>query len=253
MKKEIIKGHTIEFYDSIDVLPITQFHQFSKYMLLESGIGCDIEAIDTHINRIASFMRTDPKKAARELLNYRRTLFSIANGLDYRHKAFMCLVKTVDGTIWTDFTDGGIDTLYNMITTESERKMVEIESKIHSKIDEELMTYFPEIFDASVEKNYTELLRRRAFLQLAEILDGEDNTEQIQDLTDTMINFYDPKSFEGKENAEVEFDKRFEEMCLIMAKEFGGMIKGYSVMEFYSAQKLLKEQQEQLKKIKHKQ
>lgn len=252
MRTESIKGHEFEFYDSIDVLPICQFHLFSKYALVDSGIGDDFSSVETHINRIASFVNTNPKKAMRELLNYRRCLYSILNEADYRHRAFMCLVKSVDGNDWTDFTDTGIDKLYGMVMTEAEQKMLKLEDEIKRKVDKELAEYFPDIFDSSTDKNYLELLRRRAFLQLSEIIDREDHTAEIKDLTDRIFDYYDPKSFEGKESAEVKFDKDFEQMCLIMAKEFGGRVKDYTVMEFYSAQRLLKEQQDQMKKLKTK-
>lgn len=252
MRTESINGHEFVFYDSIDMLPICQFHLFGKYALVDSGIGSDLGSVDAHIERIASFVHTDPKKAVREILNYRRCLYSILNEADYRHKAFMCLVQYVDGKAWTDFSDAGIDKLYGMVMSASEQKVVAIEDEIKRKIDSELAEYFPETFDSSVDKNYLDLLRRRAFLQLSEIIDREDHTQEIKDLTDRIFNFYDPKNFEGKESAEVKFDKDFEQMCLILAKEFSGKVKDYTVMEFYSAQKLLKDEQEQMKKLKNK-
>lgn len=247
-----INGHKFEFYETIDSLPISQFHLYSKYALVQSGIGDSLADIDTHLNRIMSFLRNDVKKASQEILNLRRNIYAILNEDDFRHKAILCLVKNVDGKKWTEWTDEGINTLYGMILSEPLRKMIEIEDKIKSRLDAELMQYFPEIFASSIEKNYNETLRQRALLQLSEIIDKEDHTEQIQALTDKIFWYYDPKNFEGNKSAEIEFDKQFEEMCLAISREFGGIVKNYTVMEFYSAQNMLIAQQKELKKMQKK-
>lgn len=252
MKTERINGHEFEFYDSIDSLPINQFHLYSKYALVLSGIGDGIEGIDSHINKIASFIKEDPQRAVRELLNYRRNLYSVLMEEDYKHKANLCLVKSVDGEKWTDYTDSGISRLYEMVTDATEREMAEIEASIREKLDNELMTYFPEIFDSSLDKNYTELLRRRAMLQLSEIIDNTDQTEAIRALDSRILSMSESKNFEGKESAEIAFDKQFETMCLVLAKEFGGIVKNYTVMEFYTANRMLKEEQDQMNKMSKK-
>lgn len=252
MKKETLGGHIFEFYDSIDTLPIKQFHLYTKYALVLSGIGDDLSAIDAHISKITSFIQNDQKRAINELLNYRRCLFSIIMEQDYRHKANLCLVKMVDGKKWEDFTDDGINILYEMVTTEEERKVRKIEDELKARLDEELMTYFPEMFATSIEKNQTELLRKRAMLQLAEIIDDVDNSEPIRALDGQIYAMTDTRNFEGKASAEVELDKQFEEMCLVLAKEFGGKVKEYSVMEFYTANKMLNERQKQLSKMRKK-
>ena len=252
MKKETLGGHIFEFYDSIDHLPIRQFHLYTKYALVTSQIGDDFGAIESHITKIASFIQNDPKRALNELLNYRRCLYAVLGEQDYRHKANLCLVKTVDGKKWENFTDDGINRLYKMVTTEEERKVRQIEDELKARLDEELMTYFPDMFSTSVEKNQLELLRKRALLQLAEILEDADNTEAIKAIDGRIYAMTDTKNFEGKTSAEVELDRQFEEMCLVLAKEFGGKVKDYSVMEFYTANKMLAERQKQLSKMRKK-
>lgn len=252
MKKETISGHIFEFHDNISSLPVKQFHLYTKYTLVASGIGDNIDAIDSHISKIVSYIDKDPKRAKNELLNYRRCLFSIITEADYRHKANLCLVKSVDGKNWTDFTEGGIDKLYEMVTTAEERALRVLENELKRKLDDELMTYFPELFASSVEKNQTDLLYHRALLQLAEITDGVDNTEAIRAIDGQIYAMADTPNFEGNASAEIEIDKRFEEMCLVIAKEFGGKVKGYSVMEFYTANKILADRQKQLNKTRKK-
>lgn len=250
MRHEVINGHKFEFYDTIDELPISRFHKYSKYILVESGIGSDIGAIDAHISKILRYMGVDIKKAHQELLNLRQCLYMISTGIDTKYRGFLYLTHKVDGVIWEDFSDSGVDALYEMIIEESVKRMCEVMGEVKSKIDSELSLYFPDLFSSSVEKNYVDLIRRRALLQLAHIIDGADTHEEVERLTNEMVKYHKPKSFEGTESEEIKFDKQFETMCLAMSKEFGGIVKNYSVMEFYSAYESLDRQSKELKKIK---
>lgn len=235
MKTILTNGHKFRFYDDISELPVSQFHRYSKYVLVDSGIGDSIESIDQHITKIAEFMGRDMKKARQELLNLRQCLYLVATEQDLSHKSLMCLVASVDGKKWDDFSDSGIDELYRMANGERECVFIELRKEVCQRIDNDLKTYFPSIFDEAVEKNYLDLLRKRALLQLSHIIEGKDTTEEFEALTSDILRYSHPQSFMGEKNAEVEFDKKFEDMCLAMSEEYGGRVKGYSVMEFYSA------------------
>lgn len=253
MISAILDKHNFEFFDDINELPIKQFHLYSKYVMLESNLGSDIQAFDAHLARAMQFLGRDDKKCQQELLNLRQNYYFILNGTDLINKATMCLVSKVDGKKWEDFSESGIDRLYSLAFNEKVRTFVELKGKLHKRIDEELVKYFPDIFESSVRKNYTDLLRKRALLQLSYIIEGADHTEEINALTNDILRYYEPKNFEGKESEEIKFDKQFEEMCLIIAREYGGNVKDYSVMEFYSAYtRMDKENKEMRKRLKKK-
>lgn len=242
-------GRKVVFYDNVEDLPITQFHRYSKYSLVESGVGDSLADIDRHITRIINFLG-DTKKAYQELLNLRQCLYLIANEQDVHNKATLCLVKSVDGVDWKDFSDSGLDELYKMVEGESQRELNALALEVREKIDENLVQYFPSIFEDATQKNYVDLLRKRAILQLGEIM-GEDNKEKIEDVTKKIYAMQSPKGFTGADSEEIKFDKQFEDMCLIMAKEFGGGIKKYTTMEFYTALERLEKQNKELKKIRN--
>ena len=88
--------------------------------------------------------------------------------------------------------------------------------------------------------------------QIMAIVKGEDNKDKIKDVNQKIFAMQNPKGFIGQESEEVRFDKQFEDMCLLMAKEFGGGIKQYTTMEFYTAFERLTKQYNEVKKFKNK-
>ena len=45
MKTAKVNGHTVEIFDSIDELNIRRFQKYNKYMLIDSGVGSDLQDI----------------------------------------------------------------------------------------------------------------------------------------------------------------------------------------------------------------
>lgn len=246
-----LNGHDVVFYDSVEDLPVVQFHRYSKYILVEGGIGDNINDIDRHISRILQFIRTDIKKATQEILNLRQCLYVVATEQDIHNKATLCLIKSVDGRDWTDFSDNGLDRLYEVVNGASLKELDEIAAKVRDAIDENLLQYFPHVFEDSTQKNYTDLLRQRAMLQITAIVKEEDNSDKVEEVTQKILSMQNPKGFMGADSEEVRFDKQFEDMCLLMAKEFGGGIKKFTTMEFYTAFERLTRQYNEAKKLRN--
>ena len=251
MRKEKINGHDFEFYDSIEDLPISQFHKYSKYILVDSGVGSDILSVTNRLNKVLQLIGIDDRKAYQEVLNLRNSIYMVMNEEDTRNKGFLCMTYKVDGKVWEDFSDNGINELYMMVQSSETVKLVEMFAEMKNKIDGELETYFPELFSDVADKNMQVLAEKRALLQLDSIINDTDNEEKIEKLSKKMSAYYKPKNFgNGEDNAEVVFDKQFESMCLTISKEFGGDVKNYSVMEFYSAYESLERQRKEFEKIK---
>ena len=125
MVESKLNGHDVIFYDSVEDLPIVQFHRYSKCVLIESGIGDTIQDIDIHITRVMNFLG-DTKKAYQELLNLRQCIYMVASEQDIHNKATLCLIKQVDGKDWTDFSDSGLETLYRLVNGASVREIEEL-------------------------------------------------------------------------------------------------------------------------------
>ena len=251
MREVRLNGHRIEVFDDISELSIDRFHQYSRYMLLATGVGDSISDIDKHIEAINALLAIDAAKAKQELLNLRQNLIIVANKRDFRHKAFLFFVISVDGERWTDFSDNGIEKLYKLVNDTPLAEFDMALAGVVGEIDSQLTRYFPEMFDDSKDKNRCDLLRKLAMLKADEILNGSDHTKEIEELSHQIWEKYEPKSYEN-DKAIVDFDRQFENMCLILSKEFQGGVKGYTVMEFYSAYNLLQEREKEFKKLNRK-
>lgn len=112
MKTEKIGRHRIELYDSIDELTTERFFTYNKMLLIDSGIGSDMQAIDDHITRLLRYLKTDKKEeAAQELINMRSSFYFVIENLSPKYLSFAALVYKVDGKLVTDFSDENLTRL----------------------------------------------------------------------------------------------------------------------------------------------
>ena len=100
------------------------------------------------------------------------------------------------------------------------------------------MLYFPAVFNDSSIKEYYDLLKKRTVEVLQNIIDGNPNpdaTEIVEKLTTALITYAHPKLFSGPESVEIQFDRQFENLCLVLSEQLHVKPKEYSVLEFYNA------------------
>jgi hypothetical protein len=101
--------HKIELYGSIKEIPITRYKALQLLLLQDSGIGSDMGAIDHKLERILMFANAGKTDETREeVLNLRYTFHSMLKGLDYKTRAFGCLVSKINGVQQADLTDEGL-------------------------------------------------------------------------------------------------------------------------------------------------
>lgn len=106
MKIERIGKHTIEVYDSIDNLPTERFFIYNRMLLLDSGIGGDMEAVDGHIGKVMGFISRDKKEEAlQELMNMRSSFYFVIENMSPKHLSYCVLIHKIDGKLVTDLSD----------------------------------------------------------------------------------------------------------------------------------------------------
>jgi hypothetical protein len=107
----------IELYSSIKELPITRYKLMQQYLIQDSGIGSSITDIDTHLSKTILLLQNSKlEEAKEELANLRYNFFSILSGLDFKCRAFSCLIKTINGESVSDFSPEGLTKITDKIS-----------------------------------------------------------------------------------------------------------------------------------------
>lgn len=247
-----IGKHTVEMYDAIDELPIVRFHKYQKLLLIDAGVGADIPAFDQRIEKTRRYLmdgKTD--KAQQELENLRQTVFLIQSEINPRHRAFAALVTKIDGRDCNDISDVALADLLDLLKDAPEKELTAQLEAVKKKIDGELRLYFPGLFADSEIKEYYDLLKKRTMAVLANIIAGVKNpdaTPEIEKLTTALITYSNPKTFAGSDGVEIQFDRQFENLCLVLSEQLHVKPKDYSVLEFYNAFDFVKERAKQAEK-----
>lgn len=241
MRTETVGKNKIEIYDSIDELPIRRFHKFNKYMLVDAGIGSDLNDINDHIFKTIRYVdKGDKENAKRQLDNLRQSLYMVSQETNIKHLSFMVLIKSINGKEVHDLSDDNMKRLLKFFENESKSFLDKLIEFVKKKIDEELNLYFPGHFDDASVKEYYDKIKQRVLLQLDTILRGNDNEDKIERIEDFLLSLAKPKVFSGKESAEIQYDKQFEEMCLFLKHELSIEPEEMTVLQFYNSFEYLK-------------
>ena len=239
MVKTKIGTHTVEYYDTIDELPMVRFHKYQKYLLVDAGVGADIASFDRRIEKARRFiMASKGDKAQQELENLRQCVFLLQNELTPKHLAFAVLVTRIDGQECNDLSDEALRGVLDKLAETPYSKLTAHLEAVKKKIDDELVLYFPTLFDNSSVKEYFDLLRQRTLAVLKGIAEGEvdpEGTEEAERLTTALVTYSNPQTFSGSGGVEVQFDRNFENLCLALSEQLNVRPKEYTVLEFYNA------------------
>ena len=238
MRTVNLKGHHVLLYTSIEELPVVRFHKYNKCLLLDAGIGSDLTALDGHIERVVQFIKQNKREeAGTELENLRQNVFMMMQEMSPRMMAFACLVKEIDGKDADDMSDDGLQRIVGMLSDVPVGEMTAQMDAVKKKIDDELTVCYPSIFDDSSSKEYYDILKERTKVMLDSILEGEtdDKKRNIEELTTKLVTFSKPQKYVGTESMEIAYDRRFDDMCIVIGRELNMEAKRMTVMEYYNA------------------
>lgn len=243
MKTVIIKNHKIKLYDSIDELPIVNFQKYNKCVLIDSGLGSDVDSIDDHIVNIAKYVNSgDKAKALQELQNMRQSMHMIVSKVSPEYMAFAALIHSIDGEEQKDLSDSRLQELIDELNDIPHGTLVDILAGLKKKLSTELEIYFPNEFDNAKEKETYSKLKTRTLLQLQEIIEDVDNSSAIAELDEFFFSLHKPKNFNGKESEEIKHDKQFESACMVISQKANMNGKKMTVLEFYNTLMNISEQ-----------
>lgn len=235
MKTVFIKGKKIQLYDSIDEMPIVNFQKYNKCVLIDSGLGSDIDSIDNHIVDIAKYVKNgDTKNALQELQNMRQTMHMIVSGVSPKNLAFAALIYSIDGVEQKNLSDEHLQEIINELNELPFGLFIDLIEKLKKKLSTELELYFPSEFDSAKEKEAYSKLKSRTLLQLKELIDDNDYAKNIAEIDKFLFSLHRPKSFIGKDSDEIRYDKQFESACMMISQKTGLNAKQMTVLEFYN-------------------
>lgn len=248
MREIHIGGRRIEVYEDIEQLPIERFHKYNKLMLVDSGIGSDLADFDRHLERAMRYVGRNAKAAEQELRNLRQCVWFIQENISPRHMAFAALVKSIDGEERDDISDEALKKTMEMLGKATKGEVEAALDAAKKKIDSALRLYFPGIFESAEAKEWSDLLKRRTMLVLKGITEGKEESEKVDELTGRLMTFHDPQDFSGPEGVEVQQDKSFESMCLLLSQELHVTSKELSVLAYYNAYEYIRKLDKERKK-----
>lgn len=236
------KGENIEFYSSASELPIDRYTAFQKYLVLESGIGSTPQAIANRYLKIKALIEEGKyKDALIENENAYKAVISATEGVQYGSMAFACLVARIGSYCADDLTEDGL-----LRVTELLEKSGVLQSEISNsveeskkKIDEELKSYFPDLFDEVDSLSYYSDLKKYIIAIGDTYSSLEPSPEKIEDLKHQSNQFIigsGVKNFnqDDPENILIDMDKRFHSLCSDMEADGSSNPYKYTVIQFYN-------------------
>ena len=235
-----VNKHTVEIYDSIDELPIQRFQKYNKFLLIDSGVGSDLQDVLNHIDRSKIYIKSNPAMAMTELENMRQSIYLVKDELSPKYMAFAVLVKKIDGEEMNDMSDAGLKNVLEILSEAKKGWLDGVLNSVKKKIDRELSLYFPGKFDDANQKEYFDNLREHTKLRLEEIISGENMEESCKAIETRLALLSKPRIFWGAKSVEIEYDKQFEEMCLILSHNLQVNPYTMTVLQFYNAFDYLK-------------
>lgn len=241
-------GHTIEIYNSIDEMPIIRFQKYNKYMLIDSGVGSDLQDILNHIDRAKIYVSANQSMALAEMNNLKQALYLVAEEMSPKYMAFAVLVYKIDGKVQNDLTDVGLKRVLEQLKEAKKGWLDGILDAVKKKIDKELSMYFPGRFEDGSIKEYYDLLKQHTQYMLKHIINGSDVRKECKDKEIQMALLSKPQVFSGTRSVEISYDKQFEEACLILGHNIQAQPDKMTVLQYYNAFDYLKKLSKQMKR-----
>lgn len=128
-----IVGKKVCIYDSIDSLPMERFHKYNKSLIVDCGVGADLNSIDNHIERAMRFIETNKVHALQELENLRQCIYLINQEVSPKNLAFATLVYSIDGKECNDISDEGLKKTLEILNKRTKKETDQIFDSVQKK------------------------------------------------------------------------------------------------------------------------
>ena len=221
-------------YDSIDEMPIVNFQKYNKYILLDAGLGSDIDSVDEHIVNLARLIKSDVAKASQELQNLRQNMHMIVSEISPKYLAFASLIHSINGKPLDNLSDDYLKQILNDINEIKHSVIVDFLIWVKKKLAAELEIYFPSEFGGAKEKEVYDKLKQRTIFVLQGIAEDTDTSDKVAEIDSYLFSLHTPRTFIGSNSVEIKHDKQFETTCMLISQKTGMNAKRMTVLEFYN-------------------
>lgn len=118
MKQLILpNGVEVEYYDSIDEMPVIRYHKFNEQLMYASSLGGDMNDIEEHLRKVIEMINRDDKPSAtQQIVNMSEGFRNIVSNINPRSKAFAVLVFKANGVEQNDLSDVGLNKLVGTLS-----------------------------------------------------------------------------------------------------------------------------------------
>jgi len=90
--------------------------EFNKYMLIDSGVGADMESVDTRLTSIYKFVEAGKTDSAHiEINNLRQSFYFIMQKVTPKYLSYVCLIESIDGVPFTDYGEDNAQATLQLI------------------------------------------------------------------------------------------------------------------------------------------
>lgn len=245
MKTITFNGHTLEMYDSIQEVKINRFQAYNLNVMLDAGIGSDLNDVNTRINNLAQLISKKPEAAVAELNNLQQLIYFIMRNTSPAMNSFAVMIHTIDGREVRDedLSAEGIAKILQDLNRKrmTARVVLEFLSGVKKKLGRELDTFFPAEFNTSAVKEFYSKLKKQTLLILQSVRTGADLSEQIKAIDEFFLLQLRPQNFHGPQGAEVQTIKRYEEMCILLTyHQMTTDPKNMTTLAFFQALEVIK-------------
>lgn len=106
----------LEFYSSIDELPVERYMQFQAVALQDAGIGSTVEAYDRHLEQAFSYLKENRVEDAMGVLqNQRFNVFFVMAKINTNSLMLACLCNKIGKELRMDISDEGLQVTAKLI------------------------------------------------------------------------------------------------------------------------------------------
>lgn len=252
MLKKEVNNHQFKFFDSVEIMPITRYHNLNLNLLLEAGIGSGIHSVQNHLDLMIKYL--DAKKIDlfyQQFENYGQCLRFNALKISPMLNAFCCILHSIDRKEYNDITQAGFMDTKKKLTEVgiSVMTMKEILNEVKKNLDAELETFFPSLIRKGKEMSYWQAIKNKMIF-MAQSIKGEDVENKIETIDNYLMSAFPPQKFSGNQGLEVAQKKDFENACMLISQHMSVDPDSLTIFKFYQRLEQLKKQFKEAKDAK---